>query len=51
MPGKTYSFSTFVHRLEPEKAISDDIRIFLAFGSKIIVAAIVNMPVSEMGIN
>ncbi|VDK84525.1 unnamed protein product [Litomosoides sigmodontis] len=48
--GMTYVFHTIVRCLNPEKAISDDVRIILVDQCKVIVAALVTMPVSEMSL-
>ncbi|KAK6103200.1 Ciliary BBSome complex subunit 1 family protein [Brugia pahangi] len=48
--GMTYVFHIVVRCLNPEKGISDDVRIILADNCKIIVAALVTMPISEMSL-
>lgn len=48
--GMTYVFHNIVRCLNPEKGISDDIRVILVDQCKVIVAALVAMPVSEMSL-
>uniref|UniRef100_A0A0R3RI75 BBS1 domain-containing protein n=1 Tax=Elaeophora elaphi TaxID=1147741 RepID=A0A0R3RI75_9BILA len=48
--GMTYIFYVIVRCLNPEKGISDDVRVILIDQCKIIVAALVTMPVSEMSL-
>ncbi|KAL3993974.1 Ciliary BBSome complex subunit 1 family protein [Acanthocheilonema viteae] len=48
--GVTYVFHVIVRCLNPEKGISDDVRIILVDHCKIIVTALVTMPVSEMSL-
>ncbi|KAL6730896.1 hypothetical protein Aduo_001819 [Ancylostoma duodenale] len=52
MPGHFYTFTTLVECLEPEKGISEDIRVLLVRQDKPtpIVTAIVTMPTSEMSL-
>lgn len=52
MPGHFYTFTTLVECLEPEKGLSEDIRVLLIREDKPtpIVTAIVTMPVSEMSL-
>ncbi|KAJ1371564.1 hypothetical protein KIN20_033534 [Parelaphostrongylus tenuis] len=49
MPGHFYTFTTLVECLEPEKGLSEDVRVLLIKPDKPtpIVTAIVTMPVSE----
>ncbi|VDN26289.1 unnamed protein product, partial [Cylicostephanus goldi] len=52
MPGHFYTFTTLVECIEPEKGISEDIRVLLVKQDKStpIVTAIVTMPTSEMSL-
>ncbi|VDL71825.1 unnamed protein product [Nippostrongylus brasiliensis] len=52
MPGHFYTFTTLIECLEPEKGLSEDIRVLLIKQDKPtpIVTAIVTMPVSEMNL-
>ncbi|KAK6015185.1 hypothetical protein OSTOST_19393, partial [Ostertagia ostertagi] len=52
MPGHFYTFTTLVECLEPEKGLSEDIRVLLIKEDKPtpIVTAIVTMPASEMSL-
>lgn len=44
---KKYIFDTTVTCLEPEQKISKEIRVYLTDSTKILVSAVVAMPVSE----
>ncbi|VDN18150.1 unnamed protein product [Gongylonema pulchrum] len=48
--GMAYEFTTIVRCLCPENGISDDVRVLLVGQEKVIVAALVTMPVSEMSL-
>uniref|UniRef100_A0A915Q5H8 Kinesin motor domain-containing protein n=1 Tax=Setaria digitata TaxID=48799 RepID=A0A915Q5H8_9BILA len=48
--GMTYMFYTIIRCLNPEKGISDDVRVVLVNHYKVIVAALVTMPISEMSL-
>ncbi|KAM3719895.1 Bardet-Biedl syndrome 1 protein [Dirofilaria immitis] len=48
--GMTYIFHTIVRCLNPEKGISDDVRVVLVNHYKVIVAALITMPISEMSL-
>ncbi|XGW23354.1 hypothetical protein V3C99_005526 [Haemonchus contortus] len=52
MPGHFYTFTTLVECLEPEKGLTEDIRVLLIKEDKStpIVTAIVTMPASEMSL-